>query len=49
MIILSHSSKKPFKKGKKSKTPIGEIKDVTITYPGIFENKAWKVFRKLNY
>ncbi len=46
MIILSHSSKKPFKKGKKSKTPIGEIKDLNITIPGIFEYKEWKEFKK---
>ena len=49
VIVLSSSSKKPPKKGKKSKTPVGEIKDVTITYPGIFEHKAWKEFKKLNY
>ena len=43
---MSSSSKKSPKKDKKSKKPVGEIKNVTTTYPGLFDNKGWKKFKR---
>lgn len=47
-IVLSSSSKKSPKNKKKSHKPIGKIKDVTVTIPGLFDNKGWKEFKKIN-
>lgn len=45
---MSSSSKKSTKKNKKAKYLVGEIKNVTITYPGIFDYKGWNEFITFN-
>lgn len=36
------------RKKKKIKKTIGEIKNVTTTIPGWFDNKGWKEFKQKN-